>query len=355
MFAALAVGLAVAGVQVVATASDGAPAPTVAATTVAAAPAEVRPVVYTQKARPAAPRVARKAVARKPPPAPELCVGAAAMTRDDCPPSVRAYPSGKAAWEDFGPAYDQGCVTLMPWEATKYRRCVYFGGKKTKNRPSIAIVGNSHAIHYLPPILALAQKNHWRVTTYLANKCFPTTVPLELSKRLRENCLAWGKWVMADTKAGGYDLVITSNRQGAAPLGVDRDKSYPLWRKGYSHYVNDWLDAGTRVLVIRDNPYPGNTHTTVPDCVARHQHDLAACSAPRDAWLRPDPLADAAMAADSPRAQVADLTRMFCTSVCPSVIGNVLVYRDESHLTATYSRTLAPYLAPYVHRALTGD
>lgn len=35
-----------------------------------------------------------------------------------------------------------------------------------------------------------------------------------------------------------------------------------------------------------------------------------------------------------------------CTETeCPMVIGNVVVWRDAHHLTATYSRMLAPYLA----------
>jgi hypothetical protein len=293
-----------------------------------------------------------KPAERTPSPPPELCVGAAAMARRGCPPSTSVFPSGKAAVADFGPAYDQGCVTPWPWEPSEYRRCEYFGGAHNRKNPNLALVGNSHAIHYLPAILSLAAKNHWKVTTYFANKCFPTTVPLELSERETANCLAWGKWVLADTKAAGYDLVVTSNREGAAPLGVSRSKGYPVWKKGYARYVREWLDAGTRVLVIRDNPYPGHTNTFVPDCVARHQNDFRACSAPRDAWLKPDPLADAAKGAHSPRAQVADLTAMFCTSRCLPVIGNVLVYRDRSHLTATYSRTLAPYLAPYVRRSL---
>ncbi len=43
---------------------------------------------------------------------------------------------------------------------------------------------------------------------------------------------------------------------------------------------------------------------------------------------------------------------MFCGSLCLPVIGGTMVYRDHSHLTATYSRTLAPYLEPYVEKAL---
>jgi hypothetical protein len=44
-----------------------------------------------------------------------------------------------------------------------------------------------------------------------------------------------------------------------------------------------------------------------------------------------------------------DPTPWFCTTTtCPVIVRNVLVYRDVSHITATYSRLLAPLLAPYL-------
>jgi hypothetical protein len=47
----------------------------------------------------------------------------------------------------------------------------------------------------------------------------------------------------------------------------------------------------------------------------------------------------------SPRVQVIDLTDYFCdATVCPTVIGGALVFKDISHLTDTFSATLGPYL-----------
>jgi hypothetical protein len=41
-----------------------------------------------------------------------------------------------------------------------------------------------------------------------------------------------------------------------------------------------------------------------------------------------------------------DPTPVACTEKkCPAVIGDVLVYRNGAHLTATYVRTLTPWLA----------
>jgi hypothetical protein len=45
--------------------------------------------------------------------------------------------------------------------------------------------------------------------------------------------------------------------------------------------------------------------------------------------------------------------KYFCTStVCPAVIGSVVAYFDASHMTATYSRTLAPFVDTQVSTAL---
>jgi hypothetical protein len=41
-----------------------------------------------------------------------------------------------------------------------------------------------------------------------------------------------------------------------------------------------------------------------------------------------------------------DLFDTICpTEQCPPVVGNVLIYRKGSHLTATYVKTLTPHVA----------
>ena len=55
-----------------------------------------------------------------------------------------------------------------------------------------------------------------------------------------------------------------------------------------------------------------------------------------------------------PRAHLVDVTSLFCTDdACPPVIGNVLVYRDTSHITASYAATLTPYIEPQIVEAVT--
>ena len=54
--------------------------------------------------------------------------------------------------------------------------------------------------------------------------------------------------------------------------------------------------------------------------------------------------------------QYADLTELFCTvDRCPVIVGNTLVYGDDTHLTAEYSRLLAPVIGALADRALASS
>ena len=70
------------------------------------------------------------------------------------------------------------------------------------------------------------------------------------------------------------------------------------------------------------------------------------------ALAAPDLLA--AAAGDVPGAHVVDLTDLYCAAgECPSVIGNVVVYRDTGgHITGTWARTLGPYAVERIRAAL---
>jgi hypothetical protein len=244
-------------------------------------------------------------------------------------------------------SYNYDCQLKMPF--TGFKSCVFGDQKATR---SVALVGNSHAIHWLPALQQVAQAEHFKITTFFSEQCFATTVRIQFPTRAEtENCLHWGQQVLNATAAGKYDLVITSERTYKAPLGGgDTNK---VFQQGYTDYVKHWLKADRRVLVLRDVPAPRTTLKNVPNCVAEHRRHLEQCQGTRSAWMHPDPLADAVRAIKSNKATVANLTDWFCTkTTCPAVIGGAMVYFDASHITATYARSLVPVLGPIVARAM---
>ena len=92
----------------------------------------------------------------------------------------------------------------------------------------------------------------------------------------------------------------------------------------------------------------------VLSCVAEHPNTAArVCAVPRSQGLAQfDGQAEAAL--HVPRAHLVDVTSLYCTAtVCSPVIGHVLVYKDHTHLTATFAATLSPYIERQVVAALT--
>ena len=109
--------------------------------------------------------------------------------------------------------------------------------------------------------------------------------------------------------------------------------------------------AGAQIVVVEDDPSVSPASTA---CVARVSYSpTGGCGTPvRIAYRDPDRLAQAAERI--PGAHVVRTRRFYCRDgYCPATIGNVLVYRDTAaHVTASYARTLSPYLVEAIEAAL---
>lgn len=283
---------------------------------------------------------------------PTSCFGAAAIVRgfDSCPqnPAVKMVPQPVVARTDRSDAYRDGCWNYAPFAT--HTTCSY--GKGTIR---IALVGNSHAGQWLPTLQVLAKQHGWAITTFLASQCNATDAALEFySAAKSDGCLAYGDWAMARTSGDAFDLVITSERQSVRTKGDSWAQTEPTAVAGYTSYLKAWSGAGTTVLVLRDTPYPGRTLDSVPDCLAQHVTHQDACDGTPDGWRWMDPQFDAATALSLPGITPIDVTPYLCTpTVCPAVIGTVVAYFDKSHMTATYARSLAPYLEAEILAAMS--
>lgn len=69
--------------------------------------------------------------------------------------------------------------------------------------------------------------------------------------------------------------------------------------------------------------------------------------------LLSDPLFEAAVAYKNPAVSAIDLTDAMCdATTCWSVVGGVIVYFNQGHLTNTFASTLWPYLQGSVLKAM---
>lgn len=276
------------------------------------------------------------------------CFGAATLAHPEkCEDGLDTPISPAAAADDLPAFYGDDCLSSMPFDL---KTCTYGDGDI-----KIAVVGNSHAGQWVNPLAQLAEKNDWTVTTYLASGCTGNETLLNYRDKGRaEACRDWGKKAREATSGHRYDLVITTNRNTVAARGKRISTSYTAWKAGYKSYLNKWATSGTPVLVLHDTPFPGSDPKVddIPKCLETHKKDPSKCSGPASKWIPEDPLYAASKEVSGVRQ--ASLNDRICNSkTCQPIVGQVPVYFDTSHMTKTYTSSLAPYLLPIVENSLS--
>jgi hypothetical protein len=280
-----------------------------------------------------------------------LCFGAASAepgTWCTQPSEGPVVPRPEDAFSDRSLAYESDCQVNIDF--TNRWQCEFGDLESAVN---VALVGNSHAIQWIPALDELGRRHGFKVTTFVAARCFATTTRQHFTTDgLEDNCHAWGRWARETVAKGDFDLIVQTERTFGRPGGaeVPEDEIDDVFQAGYVKHLKRWVDADRTVLVIRDTPLPAED---VPLCLLRNPDDYAKCSGSVNDLLQRDPLAEAARTFDSPRVRVADMTNYFCPQgQCLGAIGRIVVYRDNSHVTATYARSVAPYLEGHLLDAL---
>ena len=214
----------------------------------------------------------------------------------------------------------------------------------------VAVVGDSKMQQWLPALQQIADERGWRLDTYLMSACPLADVPIRASGGgTFDLCMAYNEHRLDAVAAPGrYDVVLTAQRAVLAWTGRDDEaEARALMRDSL---VRTWARitaGGARVVVVANNADPP---ANLLECVQRHRNTLSACAF-ADGSDGQTQLAAAAIAG----AQVVDLRAWVCPAgTCAPVIGDVLVYRQGSHLTTAYVRTLEPQLARALVPAVEG-
>ena len=95
-------------------------------------------------------------------------------------------------------------------------------------------------------------------------------------------------------------------------------------------------------------PRPTSTGPS-PTCLSLHLADAAACADDRDHVIEPERLADeAAVAAEHGALYFPAVDYLCDAATCGAIEGNILLYRDEHHLTTVASLDLADELGAFL-------
>ena len=262
-------------------------------------------------------------------------------------PTTPFAPSLTRAAADV-PSYWTRCQAR---HTTVVVQCV-LGYRKSKPKKVIALVGDSATAGWMDPLDAIGRARHWKIITMLHTLCTWTAARIlqvptitahgRVPNGPNTECHIWGARaqhrLLTETKP---DVVISTDRAhvytAAAPLGGP--KAVVAVGRGLATYWRQLLAHHIAVVGLRETPEPGRN---VPVCLERRS--VRSCSTPRAIADEPTtPVTVAARAVHGER--LIDLNDLMCTAtLCPPIVGNVLVYRDVHHLTRTFARTMAPYL-----------
>ncbi|MBZ9795142.1 acyltransferase family protein [Mesorhizobium sp. ES1-4] len=196
---------------------------------------------------------------------------------------------------------------------------------------TVVVVGDSHAAQWIPAIDRIAKDHKWKLITFTKAACPFTRAPVMDNGKPYEACAQWRDNVLTEIRQLRPELMFTSQSRYS-------DTPEPDMIEGLRSIWGVLNMAGVRIIAIRNTPFvkfdPGDCLAADPDKCVTVRSEVEARNV---LALAAGPL---------PNVRVVDMNDALCgRQTCAAVVGNIIVWRDYHHMTATYALALAPYLA----------
>lgn len=237
-------------------------------------------------------------------------------------------PDPLLATKDLPALYARGCSGKVG--DTEVLHCV---AGDPHGELVVAMVGDSKIGQWGDVLEQLATEEGWALHLYTRSGCTWTAATIDDDG----SCLQWGQRVHERLLGPEQpDVVIVSGVKHGAGEGTGQERRDRL-SAGYVDYWSDLGQVGVPVIVLADTPNPGEL--PVYECVSEHRDDVSQCAFGRSGGSGTRALRAAADQVET--ATFLTMNDWICPlEDCPPVIGDVLVYRQGSHITNTYAVSL---------------
>ena len=228
------------------------------------------------------------------------------------------------------------------------------------SRTAVFLMGDSHAEHWLPAIDRIGRERGWKIIATIKPGCPVADVPELMNARLKRaynECTSWRRATLRRIVAARPAAVILSTYNGYVAADGDHSPwrvTPASWRDGLRRTYSVVTSAGIRTIALRDVP---EVPFDAPSCLSRRA--ARAPFAQSCEYDRASSLSPAAIAAQNdaarglPRIAIVDMTDRVCsTPRCSVVQRGRIVFRDDDHLTAAFSRAEAAALGERIVAAL---
>jgi hypothetical protein len=265
---------------------------------------------------------------------------AASHTIDKLPKNL-VPPLQDAAYDDaanYYPAIRQGCSTAT--------QCV-FGDPASST--TIVLFGDSHAAMWLPALVWIGTKLDLRIVLLWDAGCPAATVTVwdTATRSADTSCNEWRETSLGIVEKLDPSLVLLTDRTSEVRGAHDSLISNKVWKGGMEQTIAALEGAGLKVAVIGDIT---GLPLKMPEWLAAYPTHIQTCSSPVPSHTYQNHFADEMDAAKAQGVPYINPQSWICTKkVCSPVVGDMVAYYDDMHLSATY----AEYLSIVMEAAIT--
>jgi hypothetical protein len=205
----------------------------------------------------------------------------------------------------------------------------HWGDPRSKH--VVVVIGDSHAQMWVPGFLAAAHRYDWNLIPLLKIGCVPANTD-------EGTCGAWYRWVLGRVRMLHPQAVVLS-------------QFWSSWGSGgvsaMAREIADMAPVAGRLFVVQDAPFRSQKAV---DCLLARGATRGSCTFPVPSSERTT-YADVRAAAMAAGATYVPVLRWLCAAgKCPAVVGNVITYRDDNHVSKTYADlAAAPFARAFSH------
>jgi hypothetical protein len=219
-------------------------------------------------------------------------------------------------------------------------------GDKAADR-TIVIAGDSHAAMWLAAINPAANRTGWKVILLEMQNCHMPILHFwhNETNTPYKDCDIWRQWALDEINKVKPQIAILTSAY-FNPLDFDHKPiSNQEWAQGTAAALQQISTIPQR-FVFGDIPY---LEQSTPECLAAHQDDVTACSAPVSTAVNSEHIRTEAAATAAAGAVYVDPTPWLCSSICTPVIGNMIVYTNRFQISRTYAAWLSGVVQEELH------
>jgi peptidoglycan/LPS O-acetylase OafA/YrhL len=233
--------------------------------------------------------------------------------------------------------------------------CTFRPPAGTASRGTVAVLGDSISVTWLPGLRAALVPLGWTVRAMTYMQCPASDVAVDPAVEVnaatfRVNCPRHRAQTYAALARLHPDLVVMSSAEMSLDRLVDKASGAAAeaeWRAGTAHAVSSVLHASPRSRVMVLSPPPAGANISL--CGSQVSGPRPCVTAIDERWASQSRAErDGATRAG---AVYLDSHLWFCTAkgLCPVFIDGHPVRLENYHLTTTWSRALAPLLAKAIN------